>query len=130
LEPEKAKLQARLISNVLLCEIVDAPSLRNGAGINSTIWRNIPKNKNERYHFFEGVPQSTDAMNVGLPELCIDFKRFFCVPPVELYAQIEREIAARRTVLASPYREHLGQRVCSFLGRIALPRDYESMPEG
>jgi hypothetical protein len=94
------------------------------------IWHQIEINKNDRYHFFQRIPTEEDSLGEGLPELAIDFKRYFTIPTDELYWQINAGDAQRRTCLESPYMEHLSQRFTSFLSRVALPQDYESMPEG
>ncbi len=126
---EKAKLEARRIPAILLCEVHAATEIRDREDINSTIWSQIKINKNERYHFFQLIPAEADLMGEGLPELTIDFKRYFTIPTGELYHYIIGGDAHRRTCLDNPYLEHISHRFASFLSRVALPQDYESMPE-
>ncbi len=127
---EKAKLETKRIPEILLCEVFAATEIRYGEGMLSHIWNQIKINKNDRYQFFQLIPPEADLLGEGLPELAIDFKRYFTIPTDELYWQIKSGNAQRRTFLDSPYLEHLSQRFSSFLSRIALPQDYESMPEG
>ena len=42
-------------------------------------------------------------MNVGIPELGVDFKRYFTIPTDEIYKRIEKGEVRRRCVLMSPY---------------------------
>jgi hypothetical protein len=74
------------------------------------------------------VPDSIacDRLQEGLPELAIDFKRYFTVPTDEVYRRIELGEARRRCLLISPYLEHLSSRYAYFLSRIALPVDHAS----
>ncbi len=115
------------IPGVLLCEAIEAEILRGRQGMHSKLWDPIKKNKNERYQFLESAPPGGDCQGEQLPELAIDFKRYFTVPTGELYWQIEAGQCTRRTWLSSPYREHLANRFAHFLARIALPRDYQSV---
>jgi hypothetical protein len=46
-------------------------------------------NKNERYHFLESVPIKSDVLGKGLPELTLDFKRYFTIPTEEVYYRLE-----------------------------------------
>ncbi len=127
---EKAKLEIRRVPAILLCEVNAATEIHGREGMHARIWDQIKINKNDRYHFFQLIPTEADLLGEGLPELAIDFKRYFTIPTDELYWQINSGAAQRRTCLDHPYLEHLGQRFTSFLSRIALPQDYESMPEG
>ena len=119
----------QLLPNVLFCEVVAADVLKGGAAINSTIWKAIRINKNERYHFLEQVPPGSDLGGEGLPELGVDFKRYFTIPTELLYAQMEEEGRGhRRCRLVSPYLEHFSTRFSVFQSRIALPEDHHSAP--
>jgi hypothetical protein len=121
------------IPSILLCEVVAAEDLRNRdkgsqkVEINSTVWGQVKINKNERYHFLESVPKQFDAFSEGLPELTLDFKRYFTIPTEELYYRIEIKEAKRRSRLVSPYLEHLMSRFNYFQSRIALPEAHTSI---
>jgi hypothetical protein len=121
----------KLLPNVLFCNLAKAEDLRGTAattGINSEMWKRISQNKDERYHFLQAVDGSCDALQIGLPETGIDFKRYFSIPTDELYKRIEIGEAKRRCILVSPYLEHLSNRFAHFLSRIALPEDHFSEP--
>ena len=122
----------KIIPSILFCEIVAAEQLRNRdkdnkvKEINSTIWGQVKINKNERYHFLESVSAKSDILGGGLPELTLDFKRYFTIPTEEVYYRLEIGEAKRRCRLVSPYLEHLTSRFNYFQSRIALPEDHTS----
>lgn len=117
---------------ILFCMMTDARQLRErdktlkDKEINSDEWNRIKNNKSERYHFFEKVPLEGDLQGQGLPELGVDFKRYFTIPSPEVYHKISLGQVKRRCCLVSPYLEHFSSRFVTFLSRIALPEDYES----
>ncbi len=117
----------KMIPNLLFCEIVTAEQLRGTTGITSELWKRIRQNKDERYHFLQKVEPGDDAAGKGLPELGMDFKRYFTLPTEEVYKRIEIGEAKRRCVLVSPYLEHLSTRFAAFLSRVALPQDHATM---
>ncbi len=117
----------KLIPNVLFGEMVEATALRYGPGMNRSLWERVPQNKDERYHFLEAVPASADRLKQGLPELAMDFKRYFTIPTEEVYLRLDFE-AQRRCLLVSPYVEHLSSRFAHYLSRIGLPKDHYSEP--
>ena len=122
----------KIIPSILFCEVVAAEQLRNRDNdnkvkeINSTVWGQVKINKNERYHFLESVPAKADVLGEGLPELTLDFKRYFTIPTEEVYYRLDIEEAKRRCRLISPYLEHLTSRFNNFQSRIALPEDHTS----
>lgn len=123
----------KLVPNILLSNVDTAAALRGtpqSTGINSAIWKRINQNKDERYHFLQAVDKSCDGCGTGLPEMGIDFKRYFTMPTDELYRRIEVGEAQRRCVLVSPYLEHFISRFMYYLSRVALPEDHFSEPEG
>lgn len=115
----------KLLPSVLFCEMTTAESLAGRNNMNSTIWQKIRQNKDERYQFLEKVPAEQDAIHKGLPELGIDFKRYFTVPTAEVYARLQSQ-TKRRSIMYSPYLEHVSTRFCYFQMRIALPQDHKS----
>ena len=122
----------KIIPSILFCEVVAAEQLRNRdkenkiKEINSTVWGQVKINKNERYHFLESVPVESDSLSEGLPELTLDFKRYFTIPTEEVYYRLEIGEAKRCCRLISPYLEHLTSRFNNFQSRIALPEDHTS----
>ncbi len=122
----------KIIPSILFCEVVVAEQLRNRdkdnkvKEINSTVWGQVKINKNERYHFLESVPAELNVLGEGLPELTLDFKRYFTIPTEEVYYRLEIKEAQRCCRLVSPYLEHLTSRFNYFQYRIALPEDHTS----
>jgi len=117
----------RMIPAVLCCELQPANDLRvqGKPEIDSDKWREIKNNAVERYHYLPAVPPAQDALGEGLPDLAMDFRRFFTVSAEELYARLKKPEPHRRTFLLSPYREHLSMRFYYFQMRIALPEQEE-----
>jgi hypothetical protein len=136
--------EERKIPAILLCEVIAAANLRARPDINSSLWNTVKQNKNERYQFLEQVPAGQDAVRLGLPELALDFKRYFTIPAEQLYYQLRYQRlhrsfdveveeprivkAYRRCCVTSPYAEHLASRFAYFQSRIALPADHYSEP--
>jgi hypothetical protein len=116
------------IPAILCCEAITAEALRHSEGINTTIWARIKSNKDERYQFLQKVAPGADALNEGLPEPGLDFKRYFTIPTAELYRRIDLGQAQRRSIIISPYLEHLSTRFATFLSRVALPEEHFSEP--
>lgn len=117
----------KLLPNILLCEVLAATDLRGRNRLDSDIWKRVVQNKDERYHFLRSVDALEDLVGQGLPDLAIDFKRYFTVPTDEVYAQLALD-ARRRTRLVSPYLEHLCDRFAYFRQRVALPEDHFMPP--
>lgn len=76
----------------------------------------------ERYHFLSGVPIEHDECAEGVPDLILDFKKYFTISAVELHWQAARDGGIRRrSRLTSPYLEHIQKRASSYMSRVALP---------
>ncbi|HSS77994.1 MAG TPA: hypothetical protein VLV54_14785 [Thermoanaerobaculia bacterium] len=128
-QPEAAidkNAERRLLPSILFAQVHEAANLR-GRVEGGEMWRRIKQNKDERYHFLQAITQAEDALDRGLPELGIDFKRYFAIPTDEVY-QRSRKDARRRCRLVSPYLEHLSVRFCYYQFRVALPAEHESIP--
>lgn len=125
-EARRQGVQDRLLPNVLFCEISTAQSIRHADGMNSGLWNRIPRNKDERYHFLQAVPPAADALKCGLPELTLDFKRYFTIPTDEVYLRTRLKEIRRRCRLISPYLEHLASRFAYYQSRVGLPSDHRS----
>ncbi len=113
------------LPEVLFCQIPTAEQLKAICG-GSDIWKRIRQNKDERYHFLEKVAPEYDLSNEGVPELGVDFKRYFTLPTDEVYRRLEVGPTRRRACLCTPFLEHLSSRFAYFLSRVALPRDHVS----
>jgi hypothetical protein len=120
---------SKKIPSVLFCEAIQAVVLRQGREekINSERWARIRQNNDERYHFLQGVTNQEDRLAQGLPELAVDFKRYFTIPTDEMYHRL-RLGAERRCRLQSPYLEHLCIRFRNYQSRVALPEEHFSQP--
>lgn len=116
------------IPNILFALVYSAESMKSGMSnsIGSKAWDRIKKNDDKRYQFLEQVPPNADVKNTGLPEMVIDFKRVFSVPLIEVYNQISRNVASRRTRLDRSYRDHFQHRFITYLGRVGLELDHLS----
>jgi hypothetical protein len=116
----------RQLPSILFAQIYTAAELRGLVPPGGELWKRIKQNKDERYQFLEKSPAEEDALNEGLEELGIDFKRYFTLPTDEAYQQIQQS-AQRRCRLVSPYLEHLSTRFCYYQFRVALPQDHQSI---
>ncbi len=120
------------LPNIVFCEVTEAEKLVYG-DLNATVFqegaiRQAFRNNNDfRFHFIQAVPKSLDRAGNGLPELGIEFKRYFTLPSAEVYLRIKLRQAQRRCRLLSPYREHFINRFFSYSNRVALPEQYESI---
>jgi len=117
--------QDKMVPTVLFCEVGLVSELKTNVK-QSSAWNRLIINSDERYHFFQKVDREDDAASEGLPELGVDFKRFFAIPTEEVYHRIKNGEAKRRCCLRSPYLEHLCRRFANFLSRVALPEPHSS----
>jgi hypothetical protein len=122
---QKDRLAVSALPNVLACEVSTSAELKGAVPAGKDIWKRIVQNKDERYQFLRAVPVAYDAAGEGLPELGIDFRRYFTVPCDELYEQFNLG-AQRRCRLASPYKEHFMSRFGHFMARVGLPSEHFS----
>jgi hypothetical protein len=126
-EHESADVSARSMNDVLLYEAREAAVARKLPNMNSGLWRQITANRDERYHFLSATPADLDLVAVGLPELVVDFRRYFGIQLDELKRQVSQPDAVRRRCcLSTPYREHLQTRVAFYFQRVSLPEPHES----
>jgi hypothetical protein len=113
------------VKSILLLMAAPVEQARNAVGP-SNIWKRAKQNDDERWHVLEAAGVELDQLSQGVPALVIDFRKFFTVPPAEIYRQLaDPKAAVRRCLLLSPYREHLQTRAMAYLGRVALDRDHE-----
>jgi len=115
------------LPTILLCEVMEAAHLKRDASMNREIWKQVHRNRDQRYHFISNIPEEYDYEGKGLPELGIDFKRYFTISSGELYWQVHSKDCKRRSWLGSTYLEHFSQRFAAYMSRVALPHDYESL---
>jgi hypothetical protein len=115
--------QRRDLNGVLIYEAESVADVRARLA-GGDILRRIRRHGEERYHFLGPVVTNLDLLGEGLPELIIDFRRFYTLPADEIYRQCATEGpngAKRRCRLDGPYREHLQVRAAFYLQRVALP---------
>lgn len=110
----------KFLPHVLLCDAFDGDQLRNAQGMNSGTWRDVKRNKDERYHLFAEAKVG-DARASPLPSLCLDFKRVMTFPTPALYEGI-RLHGIRRLAVVPPVHLHaLMHRFYAFQSRVAVP---------
>ena len=127
---KRGKERHRLPS-VLFCEVIEAKELVQGERNQNifqsrTVRKNFQDNNDYRFHFIQAIPEEFDTLGRGLPELAMEFKRYFSLPTGEVYHRIKLDHTQRRCGLKSPYLEHFCDRFHYFNNRIALPEQYES----
>jgi hypothetical protein len=119
-----SELEAKLLPNVLLCELFLEAEFLAGLAPGSDIRKRVIQNKDERYQYLHAVSAECDSVGEGLTPIGIDFRRHFTIRTDELYAQLDGT-AIRRCRLANTYLEHLSCRFAHFLSRVALPVDHD-----
>jgi hypothetical protein len=115
--------ERRDLNGVLIYETESVADVRAKLA-GGDILRRIRRHGEERYHFLSPVNANFDLLGEGLPELIVDFRRFYTLPADEIYRQCAIEGpngAKRRCRLDGPYREHLQVRAAFYLQRVALP---------
>ncbi|KAA3639079.1 MAG: hypothetical protein DWP92_05175 [Armatimonadetes bacterium] len=125
-----AEREGRNMHHILLLEAKPAGEVRRREDVNSKAWETIKINRNEQYHFLEGVPEEHDLRGEGMPELTVDFRRHLSLPRDLVYSQLSEQIIERRSRLDQPYREQLQNRFAAYLARVGLPLEHRSAPEG
>ena len=127
--PDLQSTSDKLIPSVLLGIVTYADdTFARIAQSNKKLWErlNIASNTNPRFHFLQAVEKQHDRVGEGLPELTIDFKNYFTIPTQDLYHDVRIEQTQRRSVLVSPYLEHLSHRFAYYIARVGLPEDHLS----
>jgi hypothetical protein len=87
-------------------------------------WKHVQNNEMERFHYLKSITPNEDVSGQGLPDLVVDFKRYFTLPPEEIYRQCRAEGAPkpyRRCRLADLWREDLQRRAMSYMQRVGIP---------
>lgn len=117
---------AKLMSSVLFCEVFTAMEVRERPEVNSSAWNFIKTNRDIRYQFLQKAEPDLDLLADGLPEMVVDFKRYFAIPVDEIYARIDAGELRRRCCFQAPYLQHLATRFYCYQARIALPEQHFS----
>ena len=119
---------AKLMSSVLFCEIQPAIDIRQTPDINNAAWNFIKTNRDIRYQFLQKVESEFDLLNTGLPEMVVDFKRYFTIPIDEAYTRLSISEMQRRCYFNPPYLQELATRFYYYQYRVALPEPHFSEP--
>lgn len=120
---EVKSMYDKLIPSVLVCPAFPAEQLRNGIHLknfnnfamqylNSNMWSRVTSNQDVRYHYLDG------CIDFQIPELVVDFKRYYTVPTSYLYSIFKKSYVGSLNEL---YRERFSQRFVNYLSRIGLP---------
>jgi len=122
------KTSAGILPNILLCDVFNAAQLKaklkERDRLGSKEWRMVRQNNNPRFQFLRSVTVEEDLRSQGMPALAVDFRLYFTIRTDELYRRLEQRVTLRRCWLSTPYAEHLCDRFCHYLARIALPVDH------
>ena len=101
------------------CDVYEEENIRQRSQLNSSLFRNVRNNQNERYHHLQKA--SVANSDRVLPDLYMDFKNVFGIATLSIYRAIEEGGIDRIAVVPPVYVQHLMQRFYNFRGRIALP---------
>ena len=122
----------KYLSSVLFCEAKPADEFAHERGYNKRARRKLGENRDERYQFLQKVECDFDLLEEGVPELMVDFKRYFSLPTAEVYFRLESDELERseklqgRCLLNHPYLQDLINRFWYFQCRVALPEQHFS----
>ncbi|RRI02377.1 hypothetical protein EH240_13040 [Mesorhizobium tamadayense] len=123
--------EERTLNSVLLYEAFPTDVIKPLLAPGSEYWKRVHQNTNDRYHCLEAAPAFVDLLGIGLPDLVIDFKKFFAVASADIAHQVRCfDPLQRRCRLEMPYREHFQSRLAFYLQRVALPYPHKILPVG
>lgn len=117
----------RLLPSVLFCEMMNFDRIIDRCRIKGKDNRKgVERNDNFRFQYLRAVLPDNECSGNGIPQLCIDFKRYFTIPTDEVYRQADdnSEAALRRCQLNECYREHLQHRFATCFSRVSLELDH------
>lgn len=109
------------LNGVLLFEAKTLGAMK-AIGMDAGQYRKVCQDALDRYYLIPATPAEDDLQGQALPDLIIDFKRYFTIATRDLDWQFASSIPPqRRTRIISPYLEHLQGRMASYMHRVALP---------
>ena len=111
--------QSNLLNNIILCDAYVKEVVKPVVGA-SDLWRRVENNQDSRFQHIPGGPQGPDSGD-SHPDLYVDFKRLFTLPPNSLYESIQDGHITRGGILPNPWVFGLVTRLFEFQGRICLP---------
>lgn len=110
------------ISNVLIAPCYYKEDFKSGENLsflninqashNSEQMKLIKQEREPRYHYIESCD------NLKIPELYIDFKVYYTIPPDNLFLSYDKCYVATINAL---FRERITQRYTNYISRIGLP---------
>lgn len=106
------------IEQIQLVVCQNEAEIRQGAGLNSSLFSAVKKNQNERFHRLgpASIANGGDEL-----DLFVDFKRTFSLPTAFVYSQIFEDASRRLALPPEIYMLDLIHRYHSFHSRVALP---------
>jgi hypothetical protein len=110
--------------SVLLYGMEEASSARSRIGYGRSEWKHVVQNEMDRFYFLEAVSAEHDSLGAGIPDSVVDFKRYFTLPPGEIYRQLQLpdlERVCRRCRFQDLWREDFQRRAMSYMQRVGLP---------
>ncbi|MDP2373344.1 hypothetical protein [Reyranella sp.] len=113
----KKELQERT-NGVLFFEAEEAAAFKERHKLGAKEIRAIRQHQDSGRHYL-GSPGSP----LAVPDLIVDFKRYFMIPTKEVYRQIQANEANRHCFLGEPFRSHFQKRAMDFMGRVGLPEE-------
>ncbi|WP_428488288.1 hypothetical protein [Rhodopila sp.] len=123
---ERANRRSSAVNGILLYEARPAAEMKQIIPPGRDVWKAVIQNNHERYHYLEEIPSRSDQSATGIPDLIVDFRRFFTLSPQEIYRQIEMASMKRRCMLLPPYKEHLQTRAAFYFQRVTLPSPHQT----
>lgn len=112
------------INGVLFFEAEEASLAKAKLRFGGKEWKTVTNNRWEGFHLLSGFQPDCDFLREQIPDLLVDFKRYFMLKTKEVYRQCSLAVeprAVRRCYLGDLWREQLQQRAMSFMQRVGTP---------
>jgi hypothetical protein len=111
--------------SVLLFSVENAEQAQARMSYGRQEWKHVKQNEMDRFYFLQGIEGNHAVVPSGIPDLVIDFRRYFTLSPSEIYRQCQLTDAEKRCHricrLTDLWREDLQRRAMSYMQRVALP---------
>jgi hypothetical protein len=109
------------IVDVLLFAVEASQTAKDRLRWSTKEWSHVAQNEVDRFYFLKEIPSREAELPDGIPDLVVDFKKYFTLPPQEIYQQINDNSCRRLVRLYDLWREDLQRRAMSYMQRVALP---------
>lgn len=121
---DSGRAPTTLLENVVLVDLYEAAQMRDvvdgeSKRFNRDRWRQIQTRQQPRYHLLPEAPIGNDGAPV--PEMLIDFKAVFSLPPTYLYEQMEDGTVQRLARTPDVHVHQVIQRFFAYQGRVGVP---------